>query len=161
MKRTLFIIPCALALGAVLLALNWRIRTVAPTQASQNFNPPPTHADQSFARLTRGADEVEITSCLGHKQALLKADDLRGLVQNIHLNDKPGMVTQGCDSLYTLEFKRRGNSLAKFDVDFDAGTLSQNSSLTFHPSIEGHTRRNLERALLDALSRPSSTNASS
>lgn len=139
MKRTLFLLPCALVLGVTLWALNWKLD-----------NPPLTQADQSFARFIQGADEVEITTFSVDKFALLKGKDLRDLLQNIHLSDELGQIAQG-NSTYTLDFRKRGKSMVQFDVDFDAGTLYKSSSAAFHPSIESRSRRNFERALVEAL----------
>ena len=91
------------------------------------------------------------------KRVRLKANDLSALLQNIHLRDEPGLIAQGYNSLYTLDFKKSGKSMVQFGVDLDMGTLYQNSSSTFHPSIENRSRRNLKRAILDVMNRAPST----
>lgn len=142
MKRAL-LLPLLL-LASVLWGVNWKLD-----------HPPLTAPDQEFTRLIRGADEVEISSCLGHKKAVLRGELLHTLIESIHLRNDFAPQYSSCDSCYTLSFKRKNRELSRFDVDFDAMGLDRTSfgRYPFNPGLEQRTGAKLERDVSDLMKR--------
>lgn len=146
-KCALLSVP--LMLGAALWGVSWRLD-----------HPPQTKADVAFARLVNGADRVEISSCLGHKRAILQEESLHALLSHIHLANASAPSYSSCDSRYTLKFQSKKQELATFDLDFDAMGLERTPAgkSPFNFVLEPRTGAKLERYISELMNRvPSSS----